>query len=142
MLKRLESIVSLFARITTGVLFVAAVFINVFYGNDCDIEVKLLWQILLVSGVCALGALILPFDAKREVSKYSMLICMLIYYFFVNVVVLLSGFYFEWFYIDNWKQVLGMVVAIAFVFVVVTLITYHAEYQVAEKMNRKLQERN
>ena len=142
MLKRIESIVSLFVRITTGVLFVTAVYVSVFYGIESDIEVKLLWQILLVSSICSLGAFILPFDTKREVSKYSLLICMIIYYLFVNVVVLLSGFYFEWFYIGNWKQVLGMVVAIAFVFVVVTLVTYWAEYQVADKMNQKLQERN
>lgn len=141
MLRRLESIVSLFTRITTGVLFVTAVYIHVFWSQEPMFGVELLWEILIVSGVCALGAVILPFEEEKEVSKCSMLVRMILYYIFINAVVLSCAFYFGWCAISDWKQILGMAVAIAFVFVVVGLISYWVDYQAAEKMNRRLKER-
>ncbi len=142
MLKKLECMVSIFTKITTGVVFVTAAFIQIFYGGDIELGVEILWQDLIVSAVCTLPALFIPIEGEREGSKCSMLIRMLFYYCFINVVVLSLGVYFSWFALSNWKQILGMAAAIAFVFAFVMAVSYWAEYQTAERMNQKLKGRN
>ena len=127
MRKRLYAMMSLYAKITTGILFVAAVYISV--------------QILGLAGACTLGSLLLPADGEQEVSKKSMLARIVGYYVYVNVIVLLCGFLFGWFSFGNWKQVLGMVMAIAFVYLAVGVLSSWLEYREAERMNRKLEGR-
>lgn len=142
MLGRLESIVTLFTRITTGILFVAAVYIHIFWGSDTSLEVGLLWQILIVGAICSVGSFLLPFEKmeKGGMSK-GIVLRTILYYLYINITVLGCAFYFGWCDLDDWKMVLGMVAAIAFVFVVVSAVSYWIEYQTAEKMNAKLRER-
>lgn len=142
MLKRLEAMASLFVRITAGILFVSATYISVFYGWKEALYVKILWQILALALVCTLGSLVLPVDDEREISRKSMLIRMVLYYIYVNIVVLFSGFFFGWFSFGNLKQVLGMVAAIAFVYLAVGALSFWMGYREAERMNRKLGGRN
>lgn len=142
MLKKLEYMISIFTKITTGVVFATAVFIQIFYGGDVRIGVEVLWQDLIVSAVCSLPALRIPIEGERELSKISMLIRILLYYCFVNAVVLSLGVYFSWFALSDWKQVLGMEAAIAFVFAFVMVVSYRAAYRTAERMNQKLKGRN
>lgn len=138
MKKRLGAMAHLYVKITTGILFVTAIYISVFYGWEEELQVKILWQILGLAGICTLGSLILPVDGGEEVSKKSMLARIVGYYVYVNVVVLFCGFLFEWFSFGNWKQVLGMVAAIAFVYLTVGILSSWMEYREAERMNQKL----
>lgn len=139
--KRLESMLSIFGRTTTGVLFVTAVFISIFYGWEEILSVKILWQILLLSGICTLGSFIIPMEEGKTVSRRGMLICQILFYVYVNIVVLLFGYLAQWFKFSNARQVFGMMAAIFFVYIMVTVISYWQEYRVAERMNQKLKER-
>ncbi|MCI9083397.1 MAG: DUF3021 domain-containing protein [Lachnospiraceae bacterium] len=141
-MKRLKSMAVFFERITTGVLFVTAIYIPVFYGWDEVIYVKILWQILFLSGICTLGSVIMPLDGEKEVSRLSMLVRHCLYYIYINAVVLVLGYVFGWFSFHHLEQVIGMVAAIAFVYFVIVLVCYWIQYREAEKMNRKLKERN
>ncbi len=141
MAKRLETMLSLYVKITTGILFVTALYITVFYGWELELKVDILWQILGLSFACALGSLVMPEEGERELSGKSMLACILLYYVYVNLVVLFSGFRFGWFSFDSLKQVLGMVAAIAFVYIGVMLLSFWKEYREAERINRKLEGR-
>ena len=143
MLKRLESIITLFTRITTCVLFITAVYIHIFWEDENKLGVENLLQILIVSGICALGSLILPFSEMEynQISKCKLLVHEVAYYLFVNATVLICAYQFHWCTLGNWKQLLGMVVAIALVYAAVTIVSYWIEYQTAEKMNSKLKER-
>lgn len=141
MAKRLETMLSLYVKITTGILFVTALYITVFYGWELELKVDILWQILGLSFACALGSLVMPEERERELSGKSMLACILLYYVYVNLVVLFSGFRFGWFSFDSLKQVLGMVAAIAFVYIGVMLLSFWKEYREAERINRKLEGR-
>ncbi len=67
---------------------------------------------------------------------------MLLGYFLINIVVFSLGIYFSWLVLSDWKQVLGMVVTIAFVFVFIMEASYWAEYQEVERMNQKLKGQN
>lgn len=140
-MKRLAFMMDLFERIVVGVTVVTATYIPVFYGWQTQIEVNILWQILGLSIVCTLGSVILPLEDGREVSKTSMLVRTILYYLYINVVVLGLGFLFEWFTFRNMPQVLGMEIAIAAVFLAVYFFSYCAQCREAERMNEKLRER-
>lgn len=140
-LKRLEFMVSLFEKITAGILFVTALYISIFYGWDFDIQVEVLWQILILSIICTLGSFFLPIEEEKEVPRNAMLIRMVLYYVYINIVVLACGFYFGWFSFSQRNQVLGMAAAIAFVFAVVLGLSYWQGSREAGRMNRKLEER-
>lgn len=140
-MKRLKSMLVLFEKVTVGIVFVTAVYIPVFYGWDTEIYADILWQILFLSAVCALGSMILPLEGEKEVSGKSMLIRTVLYYIFINVVVLGLGFFYGWFTFRNGWQVLGMELAIAFVYGAIWLFSYWSQYREAERMNQKLRER-
>lgn len=142
-MKRLEFMASVFEKVTAGILFVAAVFISVFHGWDTELDVNILWQILFLSAVCALGSIVLPLEGEKqkEVSRIAMLVRTILYFLYINVVVLGFGFMFEWFTFDNGWQVFGMELAILFVFVAVFLIFYWSQCLEARRMNQKLKKR-
>jgi len=141
-MKRLKSMAEFFEKITTGILFVTAIYIPAFYGWDEALHVKILWQILLLSVVCTLGSIIMPLGEEKEVSRNSMLIRHSLYYIYINVVVLALGYLFGWFSFQNAGQVFGMLLAIAFVYIAVALVCYWIQLREAEKINRKLKERD
>ncbi len=137
-IKRLRGVLSLFTKITTLVVIVTAIYIMIFWGEGTVLGVKILWQIIFVSGICALGFLILPDSEQKEVSKASMLLRYIALFIYVNIVVMGSGIYFEWFYISNWKMILGMLACIVIVFVIISSVSYFVDNKLAEKMNEKL----
>lgn len=142
-IKETQSVLAYFFRITTSVVFVSAVYITVFWGVDGEFSVRLLWQILGSSAVCALCSC-LVFSSQvsgKELSKRGMQIRMVLLYIYINVIILSCGFLFEWFYLSDWKMILGMELCIAFTFCAVTVLSYFADYKAAEKMNQRLQER-
>lgn len=139
MRKRLDEMASLFVKITTGILFAAAVYITVFYGWELELHVDILWQILVLSLICTLGSLVIPADGQREVSRGSMLARIAVYYIYVNAAVLFGGFLFGWFSFDNLKQTLGMAAAVAVVYLAVWLCSSWLEFREAEQINQKLE---
>lgn len=139
MRKRLDEMASLFVKITTGILFAAAVYITVFYGWELELHVDILWQILVLSLICTLGSLVIPVEGQREVSRGSMLARIAVYYIYVNAAVLFGGFLFGWFSFDNLKQTLGMAAAVAVVYLAVWLCSSWLEYREAEQINQKLE---
>lgn len=138
---RLESMLWIFVKTTTGVVFVTAVFITVFLGWNVSFGVELLWQDLIVSLVCTVGSIILPLETVKEVSKRSMQVHMILYYIYLNIAVLFCGYNFGWFEISDMKQVLGMLLGVAFVFSTMTGFSYWSAYRTADRMNEKLKER-
>lgn len=139
-IKYMQIIFSVYVKITTFVVLAAAVYIGVFWGADTELSVVILWQILIVSGICSLVSLV-PMNGEKELSKASLLFRNALSYAYINIVVLGFGFYFNWFYFSNWKMVLGMEICILMVFIAVMLTEYFIEYKTAEKMNEKLKER-
>ncbi|TGY95584.1 DUF3021 domain-containing protein [Petralouisia muris] len=139
MRKRLDAMASLFVKITTGILFASAVFITVFYGWELELHVDILWQILVLAFICTLGSLVISVDGQREISRRSMLIRIAVYYAYVNAAVLFGGFLFRWFSFDNLNQVLGMVAAVAVVYLAVWICSSWLDYREAEQINRKLE---
>lgn len=140
-MKRLVFMVDLFEKIVVGVTVVTAIYIPVFYGWKTQIEVNILWQIVGLSVVCALGSVILPLEDGKEVSRRGMLVRNILYYLYINIVVLGLGFLFDWFTFRNIPQLLGMAISIGAVFIAVYFFSYCAQCEEAKRMNKKLRER-
>ena len=140
MIKKIKMYVDIFGKITFGVLLAAAIFITVFLGADSKISAMVLWQVLIVSAICSLPIVMFRSDSGKEVSKKAMLAGQLLYFLFVNVVVLGLGNLFEWFSFQNPRMVLLMEVLIIGVYAVVSVICYLNDRATAQNMNEKLQE--
>lgn len=138
----IKIVLSFYTKITTAVFFCAMIYIMIFWGIDHEIGITWVGHILFVSAVCALGIFIHPLDGETVYSKRVFFFRQLLYYLYVNVVVMTCGFFFEWYYVENWKMLLGMEAVILAVFILVTLAAYLIDYKEAQKMNKKLQERN
>lgn len=140
MAEKLKMLMDIFGKVTFGVLIAATVFISVFGGFDAQISVKILWQILAVSAVCSVPILMFASDASRELTKKGMFARQLLYFIFVNIVVLGLGKIFEWFSFQNFSMVLLMEVLIIAVYAVVNIICYLSDRADAQSMNEKLLE--
>ena len=94
MRKVIQNFLAVYMRVVTLVVFVSAVYIVVFCGWKTELNVTILWEILGVSFLTSLGSVIaFPVsDSEKEISKQAMLIRNLLYFLFVNMVVLGCGF--------------------------------------------------
>lgn len=142
MMNKIKLLFSFFERIITGIVIFASLYILIFWNQNASDGVAILWQIILVALLSTFGLLFMPCMMKKEVSKYAMLVRSLLYYCYVNVCVLLFGFYFEWFYADSLTMIIGMEGCIACVFIFVTVVSYIADQKTAKEMNLVLSERN
>ena len=131
-----------FMIITVLVLFVSASYISIFYGLDVHVTVKLLWQILFVSFLASLSHIFFRTEQGRTLSKNAYYIRWLLCYIYVNAAVLSFGWMFEWFDISSLPMVVGMLIAILFVFLAVATFVLWMDTKTSEEINRKLQERN
>lgn len=138
--QRLRGVIDLFFKVTTGIVCVSAMYISVFGGTDMEFAVApFLGQILITAALCSIGSFF--WDYEREMSKKSMLLNMIEHYVYENVVVLGCGIKFEWFYLSDWKMILGMVICVAMVFLAIMAFSYSLDYKTAQSLNEKLKER-
>lgn len=134
-MSRLKNMFFVFVCVTTCVLFVTALYITIFWPQQEKVGVDILWQILGVSFLCSVVTAIYP---QREVSRKVMMFVFIFHYIVTNVIVLGCGVWFEWFYADNLPMVLGMLFAIAAVFVLVSVVVWKKGKQQAALMNERL----
>lgn len=135
-MKKLKDLFFIFVCVTTCVVFVAALYITIFWPQT-SLGVEILWQILLISFLTSLGVYFYP---EEEISAKSTLFRYILHYIYSNIVVLGCGIWFGWFYADHFWMVLGMVIAIAFVFFLVSVVEWNKEKKMAALMNEQLKE--
>lgn len=102
------------------------------------IESLLLWQMLLVSGLCTITTLIYPWG--REMGKVEAIVKTLIQYVLINVIVLGSGALFGWYNPSKFYSIAGMVLTIAIIFATITVSSWKRAASDAARMNEKLEE--
>ena len=64
----------------------------------------------------------------------------MLHYLIVNVIVVVCGLWFEWFYLDNLPQMIGILIVIALVFLVVSIVSWKQAMEMADLMNARLAE--
>ena len=137
--EKLQIVFQIFMQIVTFVTLGASIYITVFIGADGVISMKVLWQILGVSALCALWSFLL--FSKEELSKKEMLVRKIIHFLMIDVTVLVCGFWFGWFFLSDWRTIVGMELTIIAVYIAVAATDYHMYHRESEEMNRRLKER-
>nr|WP_302596805.1 DUF3021 family protein [uncultured Cellulosilyticum sp.] len=134
-MRRLKELAAIFAWVTTGIVIASTIFIGIFYSFEV-VTSNILWQILICSLICTLGSLVYP---NKELSKKLTAILTIIYYLYINLVVLGCGLIFEWFNMNNLGMVIVMLILIALVFISVWGISIYKSKRLADEMNRRLE---
>ena len=129
----------MFVQTVTCVALGSSIYIYAFWGKKEVLSVELLWQILGVSALCALWCVV--YWSKEELSKKAMLARSILHFVLVDLTVLVCGFWFGWFFLSDWKMIVGMEITVIAVYLAVVGVSYLADRRKSDKMNRKLQER-
>lgn len=135
--KRVVELLLTFCMVTTGSVFVCAVYNKVFWPQGTLLEADILWQLLAMAFVCSLGNFIHPY---REISRRRASVNKGLHYLYINVVVLGSGYGFGWMDIGNILMLVVMALGILVVFAVVSFVIWKLHERETENLNRKLKE--
>jgi len=136
MINRIKATLYTFVCVTTCIVFAAALFTTVF-GTGEVVRADLLWQILIVSGLCSLGTMIYP---DYEVTRRRAVFLTVLHYIIVNLVVLGGGILFGWFDANNLSMVLLMLLLIMVIYFVVAVVLWKRATDMANLMNERLSE--
>ena len=136
-MRKLRFLLHIFSMVMTGVVLAVTVFTTIINPTE-TVESALLWQMILVSGLCTLTAFIYPWN--REMSKVEMIVKTIIQYVLVNVIVLSSGILFYWYDPSQFHSIAAMVLSIAVIFGTVVAISWKRASLDAARMNELLEE--
>lgn len=130
--------INMFGRIVTLVVFFSSIYIYFTFGMGEILSVSLLWEELGVSFLTSL-----PFFFRDENGKcmYSSILSMVGIFLYINAVVFLAGFVFEWYDLARPMMLVAMFLTILFVYIVATIITYMLDKQSADEINKRLSAR-
>lgn len=136
-MRKIEFIFRIFSTVTVCVVAAVALFTTVIDPVDF-LSPATLWQILLVSFLCALGTLI--HFGRRTPGKIEMGIRIFLHYLWVNLIVLGAGLCFGWYSTDHLSSVLSMELSIAVIFAIVLAAGMTKSSREAKRMNERLKE--
>ena len=131
----LKELMFTFSAITTCTVIGAAIYISIFWKNP-ELSSAILWQIIVCSLLCTLGNLLFRKEPKSRRLYYGIVF---LHYLYINTVVLLSGLYFEWFYLNSIQMVLSMLLMIACIFLIVYTTLQLQSKRDTMLMNERLQ---
>ena len=131
----LKELMFTFSAITTCTVIGAAVYISIFWKNP-ELSSAILWQIIVCSLLCTLGNLLFRKEPKSRRLYYGIVF---LHYLYINTAVLLSGLYFEWFYLNSIQMVLSMLLMIACIFLIVYTTLQLRSKRDTMLMNERLQ---
>lgn len=137
-MKKVNFIVSVFTKVTTCVVIATAFFVTII-DRQKTVDAMVLWQIPLVSFLCAISTLIYSWD--KNMKKTEIRVRIAIHYIMINVIVLGAGYIFSWYNIKNIFSTLAMIVVIALIFTIVSVSSWRKARKEAEQMNEKLKKR-
>ncbi|MCM1106644.1 MAG: DUF3021 domain-containing protein [Blautia sp.] len=126
-----------FSMITVCVLVAVGIFTTVIEPVE-RMHSVVIWQILGVSFLCAATTLVYSFEQVRKRGVLRLQI--MFHYLIINVVVLGSGFLFDWYDVKSPLSVLAMVILIAVIYALVTFLLRKKASEEARKMNARLLE--
>lgn len=135
-LSRMKEIFHTFSYVVTGVLCACALFITVF-NREGVIPANLLWQILIVSFLCAMGDFFYP---QRKISKRERIVRRCLHYLYINVVVFGCARFFWWFDTDNPVMNAFMILAVLAVFLTVSYVLQRQNRKLSVLLNEHLEQ--
>ncbi|PHV69303.1 hypothetical protein CS063_16445 [Sporanaerobium hydrogeniformans] len=126
-----------FFMITTGSIFAAALFIT-FLIPEARFGVEILWQIISISLLSSLLSIV--FYSQRELSKRESIVRQGIHYILINMILISSGYYFEWFKFSEVRKLIIFIALVLVVYMSVRIGIFVSEQKEANKLNEKIKE--
>lgn len=136
-MRKFRFVMDVFTTVTTCVLVAVGLFTTVFFPVE-RIKSTELWQILIVSFLCAVSVLIYPEDSKARGISFK--IQVVVHYLLINAIVLGFGAWFGWYDLKNPLSVFVMALVIAVIFAVVSGVTWRRSKREAQELNERLRE--
>lgn len=135
MLSHLKNIFMQFVYIIAGNTIGVTLYIFMVSGTK-TISTAILWQIILVAAICALGYLILI--VPHEISKKFLIVRQIIHYLYINTIILGSARLFDWMNLNSLGILLSMILIIAIIYISMITIIFLQDSQTADRVNKKL----
>ncbi|MDD5957970.1 DUF3021 family protein [Ligilactobacillus ruminis] len=133
--KKLALYFEVYKRVTTCVVFAVAVYTAVFWGDGVSFSPWIFWQVILIAAITSLGSVFL--SDEGNISKRRAWAESIAYFAYVNVSVMVLGYFFGWYYF-NWPMVISMEVIISAIYVTVSFLSYCSDCRTADKLNEGL----
>ncbi len=144
MKKHIIRIVELTTFISFGTLLACAVWCLATFLSEGEpiasatIPYITLWEIPLLGFLCALGTEI-AMSASSELTSSQAKIRIALHYIYINTVVLVCGYFFEWYSLTVWG-VLLMLLTSAVIYAFTFYFNYLRDVKTADKMNSRLKD--
>ncbi len=137
-MESIKKIIQTFFYVLSGSIISTAIFMTIFL-RDLYFNVEIIWQVIIMAAITSLGTLI--HHSKREISKKSMRLRIIVHFTYINIVVLGCAVLWEWVNIHRISQIITMVLLVAGVYFSVTTAMFSNEKRIAESINQRLRSR-
>lgn len=131
----MKQIFLVFLYILAGSLIGSTLFIT-FYAADTPIGVLFLWQLILLSVLCAVATLI--FYSNHELSKRQYLIRNVVHYIAIHIIMLTGAVYFQWINSNQLWDIVIFILIITLVYVIVNVAVFISNKTLAKQLNEQL----
>lgn len=143
--KRIKKMLLYTVCITTGTILACAFWYMVTLISkglpilSAQVPYMILWQILSVGILCGVGTELIL--GGRECTPAKEKLKVIIHYVFINLAVLVCGYFYDWYKLSISGILLMCLTSVA-VYAFTVFIGHANELKLADKMNQKLKERN
>ncbi len=133
-----SKVFSTYCRLATIIFMFTSSYIGLMGGAKACVWISYVWGILAISFCMAVGWL--PFMEDSTLTKKQMVIGKTIYYTVSVCAASITGYFLQWFTLDNILSIVWFVASIVFVLSVWGILACKEQKRTANKINRKLKE--
>ncbi len=134
-MNRLKLIGRTFIYILAGSTISTAIFITIFLP-EVELDVSLLWQVILMSIISATGSLI--FESKKEIGKKQMKLRQTVHFIYTIFIVFGIAILCGWVDVSKIVQIIALLLMISSVYTSVCIVMFKRSEKEAEDMNQRL----
>lgn len=140
MKEQINTLISIFTRVVSAIFVFTSIYLACFVGFSATFKIKDILFILLIGLISAVCYL--PMLGDRTFSKAQMLALQIGYFLVINTVVLVTGYFLTWFCFEDKLSFISFEGVIIAVYLIVMFVSYKVDSGSAEKMNKRLRDRN
>ena len=140
MKEEINILISIFTRVVSAIFVFTSIYLACFVGLSAKfglLDIIFILLIGLISAVCYI-----PMLGDKTFSKAKMLAMQIGYFLVINTVVLVTGYFLTWFCFEDKVSFIAFEGVIVAVYLIVMLIFYKLDSGAADRMNKKLHDRN
>lgn len=133
----IKNIARTFIYILAGITICSALYITIFIP-EAVLSVMLLWQIILMSAISSCGSLV--YCSKKELSKQSMKVRIILHYLYTSMVVLGGAFLFGWIKSNVFPEIIVLFLLMTIQYSMIMIFMFRKEEKTADHLNKRLKE--